>query len=97
MDETTYHAWWALHLRAARGESLNPQEQATYEAGLRQMHQEEMCDQDVATLRQAQATVAALETEQAQWRARREQLEAEIVTLEAVLSERTRQLLGIKV
>ena len=97
MDEIMYHAWWALHLHAARGESLNPEKQVAYEAGLRQMHQEEMYDQAVATLRQARAAVAALETEQAQWRTRREQLEAEIVTLEAALSERTRQLLSVKV
>ena len=97
MDEATYHIWWALHLRAARGEGLNLEEQVAYEAGLRQMHQEEIYDQDVATLRQARAAVAALETEQAQWRTRREQLEAEIVTLEAALNERTRQLLGVKV
>jgi cell division protein FtsB len=97
MDETTYYSWWALHLRVARGESLNSQEQATYDVGLRQMHQEERYNQDITTLRQARATVAALEAEQARWCAPREQLEAEIVTLEAALSERTRQLLGLNV
>ena len=44
MDETTYHTWWALHLRTTRGEHLNSEEQATYEAGLRQLQQEETGD-----------------------------------------------------
>ena len=89
MDETTYHTWWALHLRTTRGEHLNAEEQATYEAGLRQLQQEETSDQDIVTLQQTRTTVAALEAEQA----RHEQLNTEIAALEAALSERTRQLL----
>ena len=34
MDEPAYRTWWALHLRVARGESLNAEERAAYEAGL---------------------------------------------------------------
>ena len=94
MDETTYHTWWALHLRTTRGEHLNSEEQAAYEAGLRQLQQEETSDQDIVTLQQTRTTVAALEAEQARLRARHEQLNAEIAALEAALSERTRQLLG---
>lgn len=96
MDAITYQTWWALHLRVARGEGLSAEAQVSYEAGLQQLHQEEAWDHDIVTLRQARATVAALEAEQAQWRTRREQLDAEIVTLEAALSERTRQLLDVK-
>ena len=33
MDEQTYKAWWALHIRVVRSETLNVQEQAAYEAG----------------------------------------------------------------
>ena len=94
MDETTYHTWWALHLRTTRGEHLNSEEQATYEAGLRQLQQEETSDQDIVLLQQTRTTVAALEAEQAHLQARHEQLNAEIAALEAALSERTRQLLG---
>ena len=94
MDDTTYHTWWALHLRATRGERFNSEEQATYEAGLRQLQQEETGDQDILTLQQTRTTVAALEAEQAGLHARHEQLNAEIAALEAALSERTRQLLG---
>lgn len=95
-DETTYQTWWALHLRAARGERFNAAEQAVYEAGLQQLHHEEILTEDVATLRQAREVVAALEAEQAQWRVQHAQLEAEIATLEAALSARTRQLLGVR-
>ena len=94
MDETTYHTWWALHLRTTRGEHLNSEEQATYEAGLRQLQQEETSDQDILTLQQTRTTVAALEAEQARLHARHKQLNAEIAALEAALSEHTRQLLG---
>jgi predicted RNase H-like nuclease (RuvC/YqgF family) len=94
MDETTYHTWWALHLRTTRGEHLNSEEQATYEAGLRQLQQEETGDQDIVILQQTRTTVAALEAEQARLHARHEQLNAEIAALESALSERTRQLLG---
>jgi hypothetical protein len=34
MDEPSYRAWWPLHLRVARGESLEGEERAAYEAGL---------------------------------------------------------------
>ena len=93
MDETTYHTWWALHLRATRGEHLNSEEQVMYEVGLRQLQQEETSDQDILALQQTRTTVAALEAEQASLYARHEQLNAEIAALEAALSERTRQLL----
>jgi hypothetical protein len=94
MDTTTYHTWWALHLRTTRGEHLNSEEQATYETGLRQLQQEETADQDILTLQQTRTTFAVLEAEQASLHARHEQLNAEIAALEAALSERTRQLLG---
>ena len=61
MDETTYYTWWALHLRTTRGKHLNSEEQSTYEAGLRQLQQEETGDQDILTLQQTRTTVAALE------------------------------------
>jgi hypothetical protein len=96
MDETAYQAWWRLHLRVARGESLNVEERAAYEAGLVQLQQEEHLQGGLAALRQARAAVAVLEEQRRQGHTQREQLEAEIATLEAVLSEHTKQLLGMK-
>jgi hypothetical protein len=60
------------------------------------LHHEESLAEEVATLRQARAMVAAFATEQAQWHAQREPLAAEIAALEAALGEHTRQLLGVK-
>jgi hypothetical protein len=82
MDETTYQTWWALHLRAVRGETLNAEEQAAYQAGLRQLHEEESIPGDISALREARAKVATLEIEHAQLQARHEELEAEIAALE---------------
>ena len=39
MDESAYQAGWKLRLRAAHGASLNVEERAAYEAGLRQLHE----------------------------------------------------------
>ena len=96
MVETTYKTWWILHLRMARGKNLNTEEQAAYEAGLRQLHQEEILNVDVATLRQARADVAILEAENAQLQARRNKLEMEIAALEAALNKQTRHLLNME-
>lgn len=93
MDETTHKTWWALHLRLARNETLNAEEQATYEAGLQRLDQEEILNGDVSTLRQARSKMEALEAENAQLQARRKKLEKEIVFLEAGLSDRKRNLL----
>jgi multidrug resistance efflux pump len=85
-----------LRLRVARGESLNVEEHAAYEAGLVQLHQEEHLQGDMTALRQARAALAVLEEQRRQWHTQREQLEAEIATIEAALSEHTKQWLGVK-
>ena len=41
MDEATYKQWCPLHWRSALGEPLSAEEQARYEAGLRQLEAEE--------------------------------------------------------
>ena len=96
MDKTTHQAWWALHRRAARNESLNPEESAVYESGLSQLHQEELFNGDMAMLRQMRAKVAALADETAKLYARRDRLEAEIAALEAALSKQTSPLLSVE-
>lgn len=96
MDESSYRAWWGLHLRAARGESLEGGERAVYEAGLAQLHQSESLAGGAASLSQARATIQTLEADYARLRAQREHLEAEIAALEAVLDARTREPLTTK-
>jgi hypothetical protein len=75
MDEPAYRAWWALHLRAVRGESL---------------------DASAASLTQARALVQSLEAEHSRLRVRREELDAEIAALEAILDRGTREQLAMK-
>lgn len=96
MDENTYKTWWPLHLRVARGEKLTAEERATYNAGLKQLHQEEVIPGDLTALRQAKVQVAALEAGNARLQAQRQALDAEIAALEARLDDRTRQLLNAK-
>jgi len=95
MDEQTYASWWPLHLRAVRGETLNVEERARYEAGLSTLNRQEQLDGGLADLRRArQALTAATATREA-LQARRDALAAEIRTLEAAVDERTRQALGM--
>jgi uncharacterized protein involved in exopolysaccharide biosynthesis len=96
MDEPSYRAWWALHLRVVRGESLDAEERAAYEAGLAQLHQSESLAAGAASLRQARANVQTVEAEYARLHAQREQLEAEIAALETVLDAETRERLAMK-
>ena len=95
MDSRSYRDWWALHLRAACGESLTREEQASYQAGLSQLHQEEAIPGDTNALWDARELVLALEAEQSELLTRRCRLDDEIRALEALLSEPTRDLLGV--
>lgn len=64
MDDTRYQRWWRLHLRAAHGETLNPTEQAEYEAGLGALDQEEkeqLKPEGVITLRRLRARVEQMQ------------------------------------
>lgn len=96
MDEATYKVWWPLHIRAAKGETLNAEEQAIYEAGCRASDAEERLDGRLEELKQARQRTEELEAERARLQARYEALRAEIAELETNLSEPTRQALGIK-
>src|SRR5690349_3632630 len=96
MDQATYQRWWALHLRAARGESLDPGEQALFESGRRQLEQEEDLSGQGNELSRAHADLSALESERSSLEARRRQLEAEITRLEAALNPPVRQPSGVK-
>ncbi len=95
MEPTIYQTWWKLHVRVARGETLNPQEQEAYEEGLKQLDAEENIDHNIDALRKMRESLSELETERVQMQERHAELAAKIAVLEASLSERTRQLLGI--
>jgi cell division protein FtsB len=95
MEQAAYEHWWQLHLRTARGEKLPPDEQSVYEAGRHELEQEErFCDAIGA--RAARDHLAMLEAEYAELEARRQQLDAEILSLESRLNEQTRHYLGIE-
>ncbi len=95
MDETTWQRWWKLHLRVVRGEPLESQEQAYYEAQRQRLEQAEDL-RETAALREARARVNALSADQDQLQLRRQQLEAEMAAVETALSTQTRQLLGVE-
>jgi len=95
MGEITEQSWWELHLRVARGETLNDEERASYEAGLQQRHAVERLDGDLASLRAARARVAVLEAEQAQLGSHHRALDEKIAALEARLSAPARHALGV--
>jgi molecular chaperone GrpE (heat shock protein) len=94
VDQKTYERWWPLHLRVARGESLNADEQSSYDAGCCQLEQEEQL-LETTEARESREHLAALEAERADLERRRRQLDAEIANLESRLSDQTRQYLGV--
>ena len=96
MDETAYQTWWRLHLRSTRGETLKPEEQATYERGLGELHETECIGGDTASLREKRAHVAQLRADNAELSAHRQQLDQEIAALEEALSLGTKQALGVE-
>lgn len=95
MDNSAYQDWWQLHLRAARGEALAPEERNTYQAGLSSLERDESLHA-VTDARQARQQWIALDTEYSALEQRRQQLDTEIAELESRLSEQTRQYLGVE-
>ena len=95
LDPNIDQQWWSLHLRVARGETLNPEEKAFYETTLRRLEAEEAGLADPSELlRKGRTAITSLEAERAALEAQRSQLQTEIAALEALLGRRTRQLLG---
>jgi hypothetical protein len=85
MDDATYRYWWQLHLRVARGETLNPAEQAEYEAGLEVLDQEEkgqVKPESVTALRRLRARVEQLRRVHAELLAKSVRLDEQIIALE---------------
>jgi hypothetical protein len=85
MDDARYQRWWRLHLRVARGETLNPTERAEYEAGLTVLDQEEkeqLKPESVTTLRRLRARVEQLRRVHAALLAKSARLDEQIIALE---------------
>lgn len=96
MDKKDYETWWQLHVRASRGEQLNEQERADYEARLKQFHNEETLVEDTDRLRQLRNDVMALDDKCDELQSNRQQLKQRIGELEKSLSNDTRKALGIE-
>ena len=85
MDNARYQRWWQLHLRVARGETLNPTERAEYEAGLEALDQEEkeqFQPESVTMLRRLRAQVEQLRRVHAELLAQSARLDERIAALE---------------
>jgi hypothetical protein len=95
VDQPTYERWWQLHLRIAHGESLTHEEQSSYDAGRRELEQQEQLGETMAA-RELREELVALEAEHADLERRRQQLDSEIADLESRLSDETRQFLGVQ-
>ncbi len=95
MDEQTYRAWWPLHLRAAKGETLSAEEQAAYLEGKRRLNEEETLDVSLVRLRQTREEIKALEAGRERLQERRRELRERVTLLEAALSEKAKQALGV--
>ena len=93
MDQTVFQRWWDMHVRVAKGVSLNPEEQAFYDSGREELQRDEQL-QDVPRMREDREKLQALEAEREQLESRRRKLEREIADLEKRLPEHTRELLG---
>jgi hypothetical protein len=82
IDSTTYARWWPLHLQVARGETLAAEDRAFYDHVRLELEREEVIG-GVNSVRQVRAAVTALEAERTRLENRRQQLDEEIVRLEA--------------
>jgi ribosomal protein L11 methylase PrmA len=85
MENEVYRRWWQLHLRVAKGETLDPTEQVEYEAGLKALDQEEeeqFEQHNVLNLRRLRAQIEQLRLVHSQLLARSARLDEQIAALE---------------
>ena len=85
MDEAQYCRWWQLHLRVARGETLDPAEQVEYDAGLEALdreEQEQFKTDDLTRLRRLRTQVDQLRKTHDQLLAKSARLDEQIAALE---------------
>jgi hypothetical protein len=95
VSQSDPHAWWELHLRQARGESLSEEEQRFYDAEIaRQDREASPLKSDLGSLKKLRAQVCNLPRTNAQLRARLVELETQMQNVEQSLSQETREALG---
>jgi len=95
MGESAFQAWWELHVRVARGESLTSDDHAIYQAGQQDLESGEEC-QLLLGAKQARDELAVLESERSKLERRHQELDAEIQLLESRMGQQTRRLLGVE-
>lgn len=88
MDDATYRQWWPLHLRVSNGETLEPEDQALYEAGLCHLHRDESIQADPAKLADLEQKIAAAERKNSELDQQRQALEIRVAQLQARRSVR---------
>ena len=92
MTDVEYQQWWQYHIRIARGESLNDEEQALYLMGTDELDREEAERAQFASLadlRQLRKQVQLLTQNLAQLTKHSELLSSRIVTLEQTYQQLT--------
>jgi cell division protein FtsB len=90
---TANQHWWELHDRVARGDRLTSEEFAVYDATRRELDESESLV-PLQNARQAREELRDLEAERRRLEQRRQQLDAEIATIESTLAPQARELLG---
>jgi predicted RNase H-like nuclease (RuvC/YqgF family) len=89
-------AWWQWHLRIARGETLAADEQQLYDAEVRRQDREAAhVHGDLKSLWQLREQVGTLSQGNSALRSRLGELEQEIHRVEGMLSQESRQVLGV--
>lgn len=95
MDHSAFQTWWDLHVRVARGESLTAEESEVYRSGQQDLESGEESEL-LLSAKLARDDLTALESERSQLERRRQELDAEIQTLESRMGQQTRRLLGVE-
>ena len=95
MDEATWRTWQTLHTRAARGETLTPEEQAFYEQMESHLDDLEVINGGYdAQIVEFLKKIAESERENARLREQRRELEARVAALEATLTPKKTAISG---
>lgn len=95
VNTETYQEWWQLHLRTARGDTLNAAERIRFDALRDELESaEEFRLLDKA--REAREELRELERERVRLDQRRQRLDEEIISLEQKLAPQARQFLGVE-
>ena len=96
MEEAIRRQWQALHLRVALGETLSAEEQAVYDAGIRELEAEEeqTLNGSRENLIQARQRNREMRAEYDRLQRQIEEMEKQITVLEGRLDAPTKQLIG---